>query len=140
MNSLSSLSYFKPAYMSLSSAHPIWTTCQENSFEISKAIVQAKLLSGRYRSDRLLRHFDKTLTGDCSLCQDSDGSIEHLLLLCPSLSQCRNQQLNMLRNSEYSDKAKEIILAASKQSVLEFVQLLLDCSVLPVRNRSLSKQ
>ena len=33
--------------------------------------------------------------------------------------------------SENSDKAKEIILA-NKQSVPEFVQLLLDCSVLPV--------
>ena len=67
--------------MSLSSPHPLWTTCQDNSFECSKAIIQAKLLSGRYRSDSLLRHFDKTLTGDCSLCQDSDGSIEHLIYL-----------------------------------------------------------
>ena len=31
----------------------------------------------------------------------------------------------------YSDKAKEIVIAISDKSVHEFVQLLLDCSVIP---------
>ena len=129
---LSSLSYFKASFMSLSTPHPLWTTCQANSFELSKAFIQAKFLSGRYRTDRLLRHFDKKSTGSCSLCQDIDGSLEHLLLLCPSLSQCRSQQLNMLTmNSDYSDKSKQIIFDTSNKSVSNFVQLLLDCSVLP---------
>ena len=118
--------------MSLTSPHPLWTTCQSNSFELSKAVTQAKFLSGRYRTDMLLRHFDKSLTGFCSLCEDNvDGSLEHLLLLCSSLLQCRDQQLKMLRNSDYSIKAKEIILDTYKKSVPEFIQLLLDCSVMP---------
>ena len=73
------------------------------------------------------------LTGECTLCPDgSDGSLEHLLLLCPSLAQCREQQLQMLKNSPaISDKAKNIIFAASVNSVSHFVQLLLDCSVIP---------
>ena len=54
---LSSLEYFKPNFMSLLVPHPIWSTCGSNPYEISKAIIQAKMLSGRYRSDRLLRHF-----------------------------------------------------------------------------------
>ena len=119
--------------MSLTTPHPLWTTCGDNPFEISKATVQAKLLSARYRTDRLLRHFDNNLTGECTLCPDgSDGSLEHLLLLCPSLAQCREQQLQMLKNSPaISDKAKNIIFAASVNSVSHFVQLLLDCSVIP---------
>ena len=95
-------------------------------------LLQAKFLSGRYRSDRLLRHFDSKFDRNCSLCQDSDGSIEHLLLLCPSLSDCRDQQFRMLdKNPDISDKAKELVYAASLKSTHEFTQILLDCSVVP---------
>ena len=116
--------------MSLTNPHPLWTTCNGNPFETSKAILQAKFLSGRYRCDSLLRHFDKTLDGNCSLCRDSDGSIEHLLLLCPSLSECRDQQFLMLDNNPHiSDKAKELIYSAFVKSTHDFIQILLDCSV-----------
>ena len=132
---LPSLIYFKSSFMSLTTPHPLWTTCEDNPFEISKAVVAAKFLSGRYPTDRLLRHFDKNLTGRCTLCpdDDNDGSLEHLLLLCPSLTNCRQQQLQMLTNNPaISDKARDIILAASVNPIPHFVQLLLDCSVLPV--------
>ena len=44
---LSSLLYFKPEYMSLSKPHPIWTTAGSNPHEVSKAVQQARFLSGR---------------------------------------------------------------------------------------------
>ena len=86
---LPSLTYFKPSFMSLTTHHPLWTTCQDNPFELSKCLIQSKLLSGRYRTDRLLWHFDKNRTMNCSRCLNgSDGSLEHLLVLCPALTQC----------------------------------------------------
>ena len=63
-STLSSLTYFHPNFMSLTVPHPLWTTCEGNPFEIAKAIVQAKLLSGRYRTDKLLKHFSKNNTGN----------------------------------------------------------------------------
>jgi hypothetical protein len=43
---LSSLVYFKPEFMSLTKPHPIWTTAGSNPYEVSKAIQQARFLSG----------------------------------------------------------------------------------------------
>ena len=131
--SLSSLKYFHPNFMSLSLAHPLWTTCEGNPFEISKSIVQGKLLSGRYRSDKLLSHFSKNNTGVCSMCdQGCEGSIEHLLVFCPSLTQCRQNLFKMLEQRDYfSDTSRNIIFNAHATSTTNFVQLLLDCSVLP---------
>ena len=110
-SNLSSLTYFHPNYMSLSVPHPIWTTCEGNSFEIAKAILQSKFLSGRYRSDKLLKHFDKNNTGICSLCNDGvEGSIEHLLVSCSALTQCRQNQFKIIDN--FSEKSRNIILDA----------------------------
>ena len=63
----SSLQYFKAEYMSLSHPHLIWTTCGSNSFEVNKAVVQAKMLSGRYVTDKLSRHWSQNKSGICSL-------------------------------------------------------------------------
>ena len=46
-----SLEYFKPEFLSLLHPHPLWTTCRNNSFEVNKSIVVARLMSGRYFSD-----------------------------------------------------------------------------------------
>ena len=132
-SSLKSLRYFNPNFMSLQQTHPIFISCGENSFEVSKAIVQAKFLSGRYRSDTLLFHFGKNSTPKCALCkEDSEGSIEHLLVLCQTLKECRLSQFKMLNEvSNISDLSKNIILDTYKKSVHDFVQLLLDPSTMP---------
>ena len=65
---LSSLSYFHPEFMSLLQPHPLYSTCGDNSFEVSKALVQARMLSGRYRTDKLLSYFDKHEDQRCRLC------------------------------------------------------------------------
>ena len=115
--------------MSLSVPHPIWTTCEGNPFEIAKSVLQAKFLSGRYRSDKLLKHFSKENTGICALCNDGvEGSIEHLLVSCSALAQCRQNQFKLVDN--FSDKSRNIIIDAYK-TIPDFVQLLLDCSVIP---------
>ena len=119
--------------MSLKVPHPLWTSCGENSFEISKAIIQAKFLSGRYRTDSLLCHFGKNDTPVCSLCQESvEGSVEHLLVLCDKLKQCRENQFKMLdERKDISDVSRKLIYDSFKKSVSNFVQVLVDCSSLP---------
>ena len=132
-DNLPSLSYFKPDYMSLTQAHPLWSTCKDNSFEVAKAIIQAKLLSGRYKTDKLLSHFSRGLDGSCTICQDNcPGTVEHLLVECASLSECRDRQFSALANrDDISDTTKKLVSDIFRRPSSEFVQLLLDCSVLP---------
>ena len=130
---LPSLVYFKPEYMSLTKTHPLWTTCSDNSFEVGKAVIVAKLLSGRYRTDKLLKHFSPGQDGTCSICQDNcEGTVEHLLVECSSLSECRQQQFQALvEKHNISVTSKKIIGDFSVKPTSDFVQLLLDCSVIP---------
>ena len=48
-----SLKYFDPTFMSLSTTHPIFTTCGTSPYEVSKAVIQARWLSGRARVEYL---------------------------------------------------------------------------------------
>ena len=60
---LLSLRYFKPAYMSLAKPSPILTTAISQLYEVIKASIQALFLSGRYRTERLSRHFPQNPEG-----------------------------------------------------------------------------
>ena len=117
--------------MSLQVTHPIWTTCGSNSYEVSKAIIQAKMLSGRYRTDQLIRHFSEN-DGSCTLCNMSfPGSIEHLLLKCPALEETRRYLLEDLNKRKYSSANTNLVIKTCFQKEEMTLQLLLDSSVLP---------
>ena len=134
-SSLSSLSYFKPNFMSLTKPHPLWTSCSNNSYEVSKSIIEAKLISGRYRTDRLTRHFQGNSNGDCRMCSEAvPGTIEHLLLHCPSLEATRSKIFkSVTERRDLRPLTKTIIGDVfSSPSVTDKIQLLLDCSCLPV--------
>ena len=64
---LPSLQNFKPEFMSLKTPHLIWRTVGSNPYEVSKAIQQARFLSGRYCSSYLERHFSKNEEGFCKI-------------------------------------------------------------------------
>ena len=129
---LPSLTYFNPHFMSLTKPHPIWTTCHNNTYEVCKAITQAKMLSGRYRTDRLLRHFTDNSEGICQICTSkSIGSIEHILLACPSLENHRVKLMRMLDQSDYHDDSKCLIRTIISVNSNISIQLLLDCSPIP---------
>ena len=89
------------------------------------------MLSGRYRTDRLLRHFSDS-NDSCALChQQVPGTIEHLLAQCPTLTHTTNQLLLKLQQStDIRDTAKTLI-TESFNSVKSTTQMMLDCSVIP---------
>ena len=130
---LPSLQYFKPQFMSLNCPHPIYQTCGSNSYEICKAIVQAKMVSGRYRTDRLVRHFYPDSDGNCSICPENvPGTIEHILTQCPSLSETREKLYEKLNTYNISENAKSLISTAiHSTNANDTVQFLLDCSTTP---------
>ena len=133
---LTSLTFFKPCFMSLHAPHPLWTTCSSNPFEINKAVVQARMLSGRYITDQLSRHWTSNKSGSCLIpgCTNQDvGSVVHLLLHCSALQEPRKKMIDLCLNiSEETPVLQGLI-----QDILhnpdenQLMQLLLDCSVLP---------
>jgi len=56
----SSLTFFKPQFMSLTSPHPLWTSAGSSPANIAMATVQAQMLSGRFPTERTLQ----TLVGE----------------------------------------------------------------------------
>ena len=130
---LPSLKYFKPEYMSLHRPHPIWTTCGNNSYEVAKAIIQARFLSGRYRSESLTTHFAKGNSPNCSICPEKPiGSIEHILTMCSSLLPIRSLHLKHLSDSTtLGSITKGIIQNYFEKSADLITQMLLDPSTLP---------
>ena len=85
---LSSLRYLRPAFLPLGTGpHPLWWTCGSSTSAVRAATVQAKMLSGRYRSCWLRRHWTDE-SGACRLpgCGAVPGDVAHLPSAeCPAL-------------------------------------------------------
>ena len=129
---LPSLSHFKPEFMSLKNPHPIWSTTGGNPYEVSKAIQQARFLSGRYRSENLVRHWSKNKEGFCYsvTCTNKVETVEHILIQCRAYSDCK-RKLYSLWLSSTNPVVQELVLEAFTSESCYLLQFILDCSVLP---------
>ena len=130
---LTSLQYFRPEFMSLNRPHPLWTTCGSNPFEVHKATTQSRMLSGRYMTDKLRRHWSGDIYGLCRLptCTGTAvGSLEHLLLDCPALQLTRTKMEQLLWDtcSPDANLLSTVLLIFQQGKTMQF---LLDYSVLP---------
>ena len=96
-SSLKSLRYFCPQKASLTRPHPMWSTTVGNCFESSKSTVLARMVSGRYRTERMCRFWSSNRHGYCLLetCHNVFEDLEHLLICCPALEDSR-QKLHSL--------------------------------------------
>ena len=136
---LDSLIYFKPAFYSLNRPHPIWSTSGNNPYEVEKATVQAKLLSGRYRTCWLSRHWSSDPSGSCSLphCHlngPTPGTLQHFLLHCEDLVPARVRVASLWSKTLLGKPCllpiveKYFSLCEDENLVIQF---LLECSTLP---------
>ena len=139
---LSSLTYCKPCYMSLSKTHPLWTMA-ESPFEVKKACTVASMLSGRYITDHWARHWSSANpSGLCQLCLITDklevlGTLEHLLLRCPVLSETRLRSIShwsnyMVDKPDLLVIVKHHTLSAGPEGEVLFMQFLLDPTACPL--------
>ena len=132
-----SLKYFDANFMSLSQTHPIFLTCGSSPYEVSKAVVQARFLSGRAKVESLTKHWDKSnKDGICLLCREiepTEGTIEHLLLPggCPRLIEARQSMISMMQSYLVSRPYLfPIFQSLFGNDDLTTVQFLPDCSIL----------
>ena len=136
---LDSLKYFRPSFMSLSTTHPMFSTCESSPYEVSKAVVQARYLSGRARVEVLTKHWDLTnKEGFCLLCKDTNpvpGTLEHILLCggCPALADARLSMISFF-NSYMVPRPHLLPLLKACWNTMDSLtmQFLLDCSVIPI--------
>ena len=133
-----SLKYFDPNFMSLSRTHPLFTTCGSSPYEVSKAVIQSRWLSGRARVESLTRHWDMSnRAGICPLCRivkPTVGTIEHFLLSggCPALVEARLSMLSFIQAYMVPRPYLfPIFQALWDVDESHTMQLLLDCSVIP---------
>ena len=90
--SLGSLSLFNQAFHSLTNPHPMWSAAGSNPHEVNNSIVLSRMISGRYRTERLARFWSENRTGYCQAyaCEEIVGDLPHLLLHCPALQPQRD--------------------------------------------------
>ena len=130
---LPSLKYFHPEHMYLTKPHPIWSTAGSNPHEISKAVQQARFISGRYRCASLTKHWSNyNREGYCSspTCTNEAETIEHILLKCESYIHCRRRLISLWLTTK-NRVVLNLVLEAFTSESEYLVQFLLDCSVLP---------
>ena len=135
-DSLSSLKYLKTRYLGLTKCHPIFRLCGSSPWEVEKATVQARLLSGRFRVESLTRHWTPgNRQGMCTLpgCWGSPaahpGTVETFLLSCPSLSTTR-QELAVF-NCSYIAANPNLELLVNQCLEIDQVQFWIDCTTMP---------
>ena len=115
----------------------MWSSAGSNPYEVEKACCQARMLSGRYRTCYLARHWSGNSSGNCSLqnCSQSPklGTLSHILTECVDLQPARLRVFSLW--ADCMERDPELISIVMKYSTstdpTEFVQFLLDCTVLP---------
>ena len=127
-SSLDSLQFFKPDFMSLTKPHQLWLSAGSNPYEVSKAVIQARFLSARYRSEEICRHWSSNVNGFCQTgsCTNTVESIEHILITCPTNSVTRDR-LKMLWLTSSDPVIRDIASKALSGPPKLLLQFLLDC-------------
>ena len=132
VSQLSSLQFFKAEFCSLASPHPILWTPGANPYEVSKAVIQLRMLSGRYRTSVLTKHWSSDRTGSCPApdCTDQE-TIEHFLVICPFYNQYR-AKLKKLWQDTKTPILNDLVTAVLTYPSHDLLQFILDASVHPL--------
>ena len=97
---LQSIKHFDVYSCNLLQPHWIWVTSGNNSFEIRKASVLVRMMSGRYRTDYFARHWTMNKKGLCLItgCTQQIGDLQHLLIECSALASARSKAIELILN------------------------------------------
>ena len=135
VHNLPSLSHFQPKRHSLIKPHMMWRAAGSSVFEVNKTVTLARMISGRYRTDKLARFWSGNKSGYCiaSTCTNVVGDLEHLLLKCPAHSTARQEMFLMWRKkSEPIPELQSFIdIVISEARYTEVMQFILDPVSIP---------
>lgn len=132
---LLSLTYLKPSFMSLTKTHPLWSTAGCSPSKVAMATIQARMVSGRYRTEYLCRHWSSNKTGVCLLSEQCKTTIEdlpHILCHCPALQHTREKLVSYtLSYCKDIPQLGVIMLTFLVPTHPLFCQFITDCSSIP---------
>ena len=115
-SSLNSLSYLRAPFLGLDVPHPIWATLDTNPYQAKAAVVQALFLSGRYRTERLRRHW----------ALENRGGFCHQLC-CQDLKKLEDEQNILLLCAAYTGERRRLLqFSKSLVNALPFLQPIFD--------------
>ena len=122
--------------MSLSKSHPLLVTAGDYPYEVCKASIQLLFLSGRYRTEKLCRHWSKNPSGFClSPSCEGKGAVEdihHIFLQCDSLSHVRQRLVKFtLTYAQHVPLLSDILLSLTNPDSVPILQFKMDCSLIP---------
>ena len=126
--------------MSLSKPHAIWTTARENPYEVAKAVIQARMLSGRYRTKLLTSNWTSNHDVICPAPQCTEPeSLQHILLDCQSYA---NTRTNIVR--KWLSVEDPVVAQLARHALLQppgyLMQFILDPTVMPHTSNLLKSQ
>ena len=126
-------SVFNPSFHSLCNPHPLLWTPGGNPHEVSKAVVQCKMLSGRYPTALLTKHWTSNNSdGSCSApsCNEVPESLEHILLWCPMYQETR-EKISRLWLSTTDPVLLQLLVSILEGPTSCLLQFILDPSIHP---------
>ena len=125
---LKSLSYLKPSQYNLKQPSLLWQAACGNSFECAKSLIIAKMISGRYRSEDLCKHWSSSnKLGLClaPTCSGVAGDLEHILVVCPALQEVRGRLTKLWLDRSTQSPALfqllKMVLASPPQIQVQFI-------------------
>ena len=115
--------------------HPLWLSCGSSASAVKAATVQARVLAGKYRDDKVLSKFDMSLAGKCTLlgCDFFPGDCTHWLSFeCPALSAVLISTLNnVLKVLRPWPLLLDVVYDALSKSNEEWASFVVDPSTYP---------
>ena len=96
--------------------------------------MQARMLSGRYRTEKLRRHWSDNKEGHCLLpsCHLQCEDLPHILLVCPSLQEARDRVKSLwIDHLKDMPDIGNIVTKHMSNNDHHAVQLIVDPSVIP---------
>ena len=95
--SKSTLKYLNPEAVKVGKIHPVFATVRNNPYDVNRAKVKARLLTGTYTLQSNREKFNQfNVSPICQLCNKDPETREHFLVTCEALHQLRIELWNKI--------------------------------------------
>ncbi|VDI08034.1 Hypothetical predicted protein [Mytilus galloprovincialis] len=100
MEEKSTLKHCNIQMLKIHEVHPVWRTLPPVTYEVKKANIKARLLTGTYLLQEHIQRFNGNSDDQkCLLCQIEQEDLKHFLLRCPALNEQRQKVFPALKQA-----------------------------------------